>query len=392
MSRLAALLNELCPDGVEYKPLSELLSILDSQRQPVRKSDRISGPYPYYGANGIQDYVDDFLFEGSFILLGEDGSVLTEDNRPVTNWAEGKIWVNNHAHVLTQRNAFFDLRFAYYALTATDIRLFVSGGSRVKLNQAGLRAIPLPVPPLEVQQEIVRVLDAFTDLEQSLVAELELRKKQYDFYRCQLLSETNESGTQVPLGDLGRIVTGRTPKSNDTRAWGFDVDFVTPSDIRDGMKEVTAPKRQLSQAGSETLARSLIPAGSILVTCIGADMGKTVINANDCVTNQQINSVILNPGINPDYVFHFLTAMRPQLLAQGSRSSGTMPILNKTDFSRIQISMPSLDEQNRIAQKLNKFDSLIFNSDSGIAAEIALRRTQYEVYCDELLSFAPKEI
>lgn len=175
-------------DGRDQVPLGELLSILDSQRRPVRKSDRIPGPYPYYGANGIQDYVDDFLFEGSFVLLGEDGSVLTEDNRPVVNWAEGKIWVNNHAHVLAHKDECFDLRFAFYALTVTNIRQFVSGGSRVKLNQSGLRAIPLPVPSLEVQLEIVSKLDAFESLIQAIEREISLRRKQYEFYRDELLT------------------------------------------------------------------------------------------------------------------------------------------------------------------------------------------------------------
>lgn len=182
--------GELCSDEVEYRPLGELLAIRDSERRPVTKSDRVPGPYPYYGANGIQDYVNEYIFDGEFILLGEDGSVLTDDFRPVTTWAAGKIWVNNHAHVIAAKSDEMNLRFSYYALTSTDIRQFVSGGSRAKLNQSGLRLIPLPVPPLEIQQEIVAKLDTFQALIDSIEQEISLRRKQYEFYRDELLSFT----------------------------------------------------------------------------------------------------------------------------------------------------------------------------------------------------------
>src|SRR5699024_3678912 len=322
MSKLTALIREMCPNGVEYRPLGEVIERLRTGLNPRKnfvlnspgatnfyvtvrelggfrietsdKTDRVDneGLRLIQNRSGLK--AGDVLFSGT----GTIGRTALVSNDP-TNWN-----IKEGVYAITPCHNLLDSRFLIYVLNSSgfkDTALSIAAGGTVKsIAMKNLQLLLVPVPPLEVQQEIVRVLAACTDLEQILVTELELRKEQYDFYRGQLLSETNESGDQVPLGDLGRIVTGRTPKSNDTRAWGYDVDFVTPSDIRDGMKEVTAPKRQLSQAGSEALARSLIPAGSILVTCIGADMGKTVINANDCVTNQQINSVILNPGINPD--------------------------------------------------------------------------------------------
>ena len=100
MSRLDDLIKKYCPDGVEYKPLELCCTILDNKRKPVTKAARIAGDYPYYGANGVQDYVSDYIFDGTFVLVGEDGSVMTPNGNPVVNWASGKIWVNNHAHVL----------------------------------------------------------------------------------------------------------------------------------------------------------------------------------------------------------------------------------------------------------------------------------------------------
>ena len=107
MSKIDELIEKLCPDGVVCKKLVECCVILDNQRKPITKSVRELGEYPYYGANGIQDYVSDYIFEGTFVLVGEDGSVLTEQGTPVVNWAEGKIWVNNHAHIIQEKKVFY---------------------------------------------------------------------------------------------------------------------------------------------------------------------------------------------------------------------------------------------------------------------------------------------
>ena len=82
--------------------LEDCCEILDSQRIPITANNRIEWPYPYYGANGIQDYVDDYLFNGEYILVGEDGSVITEEGTPIVKWVYGKFWVNNHAHIFSE--------------------------------------------------------------------------------------------------------------------------------------------------------------------------------------------------------------------------------------------------------------------------------------------------
>ena len=131
-----------------------------------------------------------------------------------------------------------------------------------------------------------------------------------------------------------------------------------------------------------------IPSGSLLVTCIGADMGKTVINANDCIPNQQINAIILtDDSFQVGYLFHVLTAMRDTLRRQGELGGGTMPLINKSDFSKIVVPIPSLEEQVRIVAFLDKFDALTNSITEGLPREIKLRQQQYEYYRDLLLSF-----
>lgn len=190
MSRVDELIEEFCPDGVEFRNLENCCCILDKFRKPVTKSARVPGPYPYYGANGIQDYVSEYLFDGTFVLVGEDGSVITEFGKPVVNWAKGKIWVNNHAHIVKESEGVL-LRYLFHCLLTVDVHDLIHGNIP-KLNQADFRQIKIPVPPLPVQEEIVRILDTFTDLEAELEAELETeleaRKQQYEYYRDKLLT------------------------------------------------------------------------------------------------------------------------------------------------------------------------------------------------------------
>ncbi|GAA9575099.1 restriction endonuclease subunit S [Helicobacter pylori] len=188
--RLQTLLQTLAPKGVEFRKLGEVCEILDNRRIPIAKNKRNPGIYPYYGANGIQDYIDSYIFDGDFVLVGEDGSVINKDNTPVVNWASGKIWVNNHAHVLQTKNE-LKLKFLYFYLQTIDVSYCVAG-TPPKINQENLKKIQIPIPPLEVQQEIVKILDQFsiltTDLLAGIPAEIKARKKQYEYYREKLLT------------------------------------------------------------------------------------------------------------------------------------------------------------------------------------------------------------
>ncbi|STR27254.1 HP0790-like protein [Helicobacter pylori] len=188
--RLKTLLQTLAPKGVEFRKLGEVCEILDNRRIPIAKNKRNPGIYPYYGANGIQDYIDSYIFDGDFVLVGEDGSVINKDNTPVVNWASGKIWVNNHAHVLQTKNE-LKLKFLYFYLQTIDVSYYVAG-TPPKINQENLKQITIPIPPLEIQQEIVKILDQFlaltTDLLAGIPAEIKARKKQYEYYREKLLT------------------------------------------------------------------------------------------------------------------------------------------------------------------------------------------------------------
>ncbi|MFK0038606.1 restriction endonuclease subunit S [Paenarthrobacter sp. NPDC090517] len=377
MSSIDDLIAELAPEGVESKTLGEVLRIKNGKDHKSLGD----GDIPVYGSGGIMRYVDAAAAEGPSVLIPRKGSLGN------IFYVEGPFWVVDTIFRTEIDTSQVEPKFVYHQLLTMKLGEMNQAGGVPSQTQTVLNSLRIPVPPLEVQREIVRVLDQFTQLEAELEAELEARRRQYEHYRTELLADAAALGRLVELGELGRIVTGRTPKSSDSSAWGDHLDFVTPSDIKNGMKRIHSPARQLSISGAEALSKAIVPEGSLLVTCIGADMGKTVLNANACATNQQINSLTPNSGIATDFVFHVLTSMRDEIRAQGERAGGTMPIINKSDFSKIRIALPPLEEQQRVARILDQFDALVNDLSVGLPAELTARRKQYEYYRDKLLSF-----
>ncbi|MBT0463184.1 restriction endonuclease subunit S, partial [Morganella morganii] len=194
MSELSYLKKLLDGAEVEWMTLGNegVVEIANSGRKPVKASMRTTGKVPYYGANNIQDYVDGYTHDGEFVLIAEDGSA-SLDNYSI-QYVTGKFWANNHVHVVRGKGR-LNSRFLYHYLSIVNFVPFLSGGGRAKLTKGKLVEIPIPIPcpgnpekSLSIQSEIVRILDAFTTLTAELTAELTARKKQYNYYRDQLLS------------------------------------------------------------------------------------------------------------------------------------------------------------------------------------------------------------
>lgn len=177
-------------EGMEWKRLPDICENLDRRRKPVTASNRTFGPYPYYGASGIVDYVSSYIFDGNYLLISEDGANLLARNTPIAFSISGKNWVNNHAHVLKFQNMFTQKYIEYY-INMIDVSQYVSGGAQPKLNQENLNKILIPIPPLPEQQRIVSILDKFetlvNDLSQGLPAEIAAVQEQYEYYRNKLL-------------------------------------------------------------------------------------------------------------------------------------------------------------------------------------------------------------
>ncbi|HAV7023366.1 TPA: restriction endonuclease subunit S [Escherichia coli] len=393
MSEMSYLEKLLDGVEVEWKTLGSIAEL--KRGTSITKKDVIDGTIPVVAGGRTPAYYHNTSNrDGQTIVIAGSGAYAG-----FVSWWEEPIFVSD-AFTVKPHNILLP-RYCYHFLMNMQQQLheFKSGGGVPHVYPRDVSPILIPIPcpdtpekSLAIQSEIVRILDKFTALTAELTAELTARKKQYNYYRDRLLSFDEGEVEWKALGEVGHIVTGRTPKSSDKSAWGDDVDFVTPSDIKNGMRNITCPSRRLSAEGAASMPKVRIPRGSLLVTCIGADMGKTVINANDCIPNQQINAITLSDdSVQVGYLFHILTAMRETLRRQGELGGGTMPLINKSDFSKIVVPIPSHEEQNRIAKILDKFDTLTNSITEGLPREIELRQKQYEYYRDLLFSFPKPE-
>ena len=177
--------------GYAVVTLEDIAENCDSMRKPVTSGKREAGEYPYYVASGIVDYVKDYIFDGDYLLVSEDGANLLARSTPIAFSISGKNWVNNHAHVL-KFDCYETRRFVEFYLNSIDLAPYISGGAQPKLNQKNLNRIEIPLPSQERQKYIVDILDRFdaicNDLTSGLPAEIEARQKQYEYYRDKLLN------------------------------------------------------------------------------------------------------------------------------------------------------------------------------------------------------------
>ncbi len=404
MHKIERLLQTLAPKGVGFRKLGEVCEILDNRRIPIAKNKRKPGIYPYYGANGIQDYIDSYIFDGDFVLVGEDGSVINKDNTPVVNWASGKIWVNNHAHVLQTKNE-LKLKFLYFYLQTIDVSYCVAG-TPPKINQENLKKITIPIPPLEIQQEIVKILDAFTELN----TELNARKKQYQYYQNMLLDfndinqnhkDAKERLAQKPypkrlktllqtlepkgvefrkLGDIGEFYGGLVGKSKKSFSQGnkFYVPYINV---------FNNPKLDLNALESVQIGdkekQNTIQLGDVLFTGSSENLEDCAMS---CVVTQKIEKdIYLNSFcfgfrffdknlFNPSFLKHFLRDYNFRKNISKVANGVTRFNVSKQLLSKITIPIPPLEIQQEIVKILDQFSALTTDLLAGIPAEIKARK------------------
>lgn len=367
MSKLTELLDELCPDGVEYLPLGEVAEVLRGRRL-TKKSLTDDGPYPvFHGGLDPIGYFESCNRPAHTVMVINVGA-----SAGTVGYSAVDFWSSDGCYCLELAEG-IDPRYVFQALKNQERHFFhrVRRAGIPTLDADVISRFTIPIPPLKVQQEIVRVLDAFTDLEQSLVSELELRKKQYEFYRDELLSFTANGGDLCsdeveyrPLGEVIVLHPGvRITRKNDSGTLypvygGGGESFRTDNFNRTNDYVISR------FAMSENCVRYVPEEFWLLDSGISFEATPTVLK---------------------DYVGHNLMQMQPQIFQCSGKSAQRN--LRVKDFLTLTLPVPPLEAQQEIVAKLDTFDSLI----QSIEQEISLRRKQYEFYRDELLNFVPKE-
>lgn len=406
MSKIQDLIDELCPNGVEYKFIgdSHVSTNIFSGGTPKTSISRYweKGTIPWMSSGEVNKGVvsstekfitSDGLAESSAKIVPAGSVVIALAGQGKTRGTVARTTIElstnqSLAAIVPSKNILTKFLYYYLSTQYENLRRVSSGeGTRGGLNLSMIKAYTIPVPPLKIQEEIVRILDSFTLLEAELEAELEARRKQYAHYRDSLLFSDKIKYNYLNLSEVGVISTGKTPSKLESSAWSEGINFVTPSDIRNGQKYISSSERTVDKEWVFNKNWKVVKDNSILVTCIGADMGKAVIPTQESVFNQQINSIEVSDNVDIEYLYYWLVSRREYMLRLGRKNGSTMPILNKTNFSKIVVNLPELWLQRKISKQISVFDALVNDISSGLPAEIAARRKQYEYYRDQLLTF-----
>nr|WP_308655929.1 restriction endonuclease subunit S [uncultured Agathobacter sp.] len=393
MNKIDELIREYYPDGVEIRYLEDCCNLLDKKRKPITKASREAGEYPYYGANGIQDYVANYIFDGTYVLVGEDGSVITKEGTPVVTWAKGKIWVNNHAHIIEEKEGVM-LRYLYHYLQTIDVTSLIHGNIP-KLTGGDFKALKIAVPPLEVQREIVRILDCFTllttELTTELTAELTARKKQYEYYHNALMDFTDRDVQYKSVGELFEIKNGLNKEKD---AFGKGQPIINFTDVYNKRWLAKGSFKGLVDVTEEEIKRYSAKKGDVFFTRTSEtkeDIGMSSTLIGD-IPNCVFSGFVLRARpitdlLLPKFCSYYFSTNKVRDTIVRYAAFTTRATTTGPKLSKIMVPILSIEEQQRIVDILDRFDSLCNSISEGLPAEIDARTKQYEFYRDKLLTF-----
>ena len=373
---------------VEWKPLDEVANIANNARKPVKSSLRISGNIPYYGANNIQDYVEGYTHDGEFVLIAEDGSASLENYS--IQWAVGKFWANNHVHVVNGKEK-LNNRFLYHYLTNMNFIPFLAGKERAKLTKAKLQQIPIPIPPLPVQTEIVKILDALTALTSELTSELILRRKQYEYYREKLLSEEELGKVGFEwrtLGDVAKIQRGASPRpisqyiTDDPNG----IPWIKIGDTSLDSKYIENTAQKITIEGAE---KSRILKSGDFVMSNSMSYGRPyILKISGAIHDGWASISDFENILNSDFLYYYLSSNTVQSYWNGKINSSSVSNLNSDIIKSLPIPIPTLNIQIEIAKTLDKFETLTNSITDGLPLAIEQSQKRYEYYRELLLNFS----
>ena len=398
MSRIDELLAQYCPDGVEYRILKDVAKIVRGER--VTKTELLqNGEYPVVsGGTGYMGYLNKYNREPKTITIAQYGSA------GYVNWQTEKFWANDICFSVIPNTNLILNRFLYFFLISKQNYLYkISNKNAIpySINRERILETNIPVPPLQVQEEIVRILDSFTQLEAELEAELEARRQQYEHYRDSLLDINNPHNPlagmltqycsdvveQKMLGDLGIFLRGGGPQKKHLLENGKPCIHYGQIYTHYGHYA----DETISYVSSEIFnsSRKASPGDVIIADASenDEDLAKCVAwlgNEDVAVSN---HTLIYRSSLNPKYVSYFLSSHLFQKQKRLYITGVKVKSISEKGMSKIKIPVPPLPVQERIVEILDKFDALVNDLSFGLPAEIQARRQQYEYYRDQLLSF-----
>ena len=397
MSRLDELINELCPNGVEFKCLGDIGQVKMCKRI-LKSQTNTNGGIPFYKIGTFGGEANAFISEELFqeyrekysypkvgeILISAAGTIgrtVVYDGEPAYYQDSNIVWLaHDESNIL---NTF--LRYCY-ELKPWNIS---SGGTIARLYNDNILKAKVPVPPLEVQREIVHILDSFTLLTAELTAELTARKKQYEFYRDKVLSHDGIYPMK-PLAELGKWSGGKTPSMSEKSFWDQGtIPWISSKDMKSSTLEDT--QDHITEKAVKEASMTVYPANSIAVVTRSGILKHTFPVAYvpfETTINQDIKMLVVNENILPRYAFHVLQGKGNDILVKTKKQGGTVDSLDFQKVLTYKVPVPSKDVQSKLVEVLDNFESICTDLNIGLPAEIEARQKQYEYYRDLLLTFA----
>lgn len=411
MSKLDELIRELCPDGVEYKKLGEIATVLrGASPRPIKKyitndSDGVNwikiGDVPV-GSKYITQSEEKITKEGAeksrYVRKGD--FILSNSmsfGRPYILAIDGCIhdgWLS-----ISNFKDVFLSDYLYYLLSSSAIQQEMKkrasfGGAVQNLNADIVKALVLPVPPIEVQSEIVRILDNFTKLTAELTAELTARKMQYSYYRDNLLS-FNMPVSKKKIGEITRVFSAARVHKNEWTQEG--VPFYRSSDVISKFNGVEN-SRGKAYISFDLYKRLSAKSGKIMKDDIlitgGGTIGIPYVVPSDepiYVKDADLLCIQKSKEFNSRFLYHYFLSTEFRKYLENITHNATIAHYTISQIENTPVPLPPLDVQNRIVNVLDNFEKICSDLNIGLPAEIEARKKQYEYYRDKLLSFKEHE-
>ncbi|MDK3102821.1 restriction endonuclease subunit S [Morganella morganii] len=391
MSELNYLEKLLNGVGVEWKPIGTEIKTVTAPSKLKSQSYRLTGRLPIIdqGLEFIAGYTDEDVTpinNGEYIIFGDHSEHIKYVDFPFVQGADG---------IKILRAISANTKYIYYAFL-TFYTKELSYKRHWSTAQQTLIPIPCPNDPEKsraIQSEIVRILDTFTTLTAELTAELTARKKQYNYYRDQLLSFNDCEVEWKTLKEIGTWYGGGTPSKARSEFWEKgSIPWISPKDM--GKPIVDNSEDYITEAAIKESSTKLIPANSIAIVVRSSILDKYLPSALIPVPatfNQDMKIVITHGNILPGFIAHMLRSRGNDILRIAKKTGGSVASIDSKKLFSFRIPIPKQYEQQRITNILDKFDTLANSLTEGLPREIGLRQKQYEYYRDLLFSFPKPE-
>lgn len=338
--------------------LEDVCDFLDYKRKPVTAKDRVSGPYPYYGANGVQDYVASFLFDDELVLLAEDGGHFDDPTRGVAYRVSGKCWVNNHAHVLKPKDN-INIDYLYYILKQYDVRPYITGAIIKKLNQKDAKRMTLKLPPLDEQKQIVNTFYLADTLRLKRKQSLELLKVYLNSVFIEMFGDpiNNPRAWQLvkfqEIGSLDRGKSKHRPR-NAPELLGGEHPLIQTGDVSNSGIYIEKYNSTYSDIGLKQSRKW--PKGTLCIT-IAANIAKTgILNFEACFPDSVVGFVADNKKTNNEFI-HFWISFLQEMLEKNAPESAQKNI-NLQILRNLEVINPPLELQNKFSKIVYKTELL----------------------------------